>query len=112
MSRTSYWICVGVLWAGLFLTGLNIGDVLAQSSLPETGPSVPNFWGEMWEMAKAGGAFTTGAMAVIVWKLDKERIKYRDDYNALVERMLPLFQQSTELQQQVKDVLTGPKRRT
>lgn len=112
MTLVRTWCWTLFLGVCIVFSGIEVGSVLAQASLSETGPSVPNFWADLWDMAKAAGALGTGILGLILYRVDKERIKYRDDYFALVERVLPLIQQGVNAQEKLGEVLSSPKRRT
>lgn len=115
--------------AGIYLIGLSMGHVLGQSAVSETGPNIPNFPSDLWEMAKAAGILGCGVLVLAMSRADKlhaaelkrmeeererlnaERIQYRNDYNALVERVFPLVQQGIDAQRQLTEVLSGPPKR-
>lgn len=109
LRRAASWLIVLAPGICLLLL-LGIGRAATSVVDPDGNPTV-DFWSELWELGKAAGPFGTAIMGIMWWRADQERIKNRSDYDALVERVLPLIDRGVTAQERLGDVLTVPKRR-
>lgn len=71
---------------------------------PLTEPSVAR---EIWEAAKLAGPFGTMLTLFILYHCNKERVKYRDERDGLLERVLTTFNDGTEASKDMSRALTN-----
>lgn len=73
--------------------------------MPDAGSPDPNFWLDLWELAKTAGPFGTTLM-MVMWFLERqERLKLRVLYDALFERALTGLNTSTAVVEKFSDLL-------
>lgn len=71
----------------------------------------PNFFAELWELAKTAGPFATCLLLLIWVKTDRERLRLQGERDALLERVLGSVQKMSDAMEATL-ALVKDKRRT
>lgn len=71
----------------------------------------PNFFSELWELAKTAGPFATCLMLLIWFKTDRERLKLQGERDALLERVLVVSQKMVDAMEATLALVKEQRRR-